>query len=83
MKKSTITVAFEQEKLKAIQFYLGKNNTTLAAELGLFLNRLYKKYVPSQTREYIESRAESENSPRPQPSRAAECSDPDMAKEGK
>ena len=25
MKKATVTVSFEQEKLKAVQFYAGKN----------------------------------------------------------
>lgn len=82
MKQAAITAAFEQEKLRAVRFYLSKSGTTLEAELDTFLEKLYRKYVPSQTREYIESRAEPENSPRPQPSRAAKCPDPDMAKEG-
>lgn len=81
MKQVTITAAFEQEKLRAVRFYLSKNGTTLEAELDTFLEKLYRKYVPSQTREYIESRAEPENSLRPQLSRAAKCSDPDMTKE--
>ena len=55
MKKATITVTFEQEKLKAVQFYLGKSGASLEAELDGFMERLYKKYVPSRTREYIES----------------------------
>ena len=55
MKKVTVTVACEQEKLRAIQFYLAKGNTSLEAELDRFLERLYKKYVPAQTREYIDS----------------------------
>ena len=60
MKKATISVAVEQEKLRAIQFYMGKSGTSLEAELDDFMARLYKKYVPSQTREYIESRESSE-----------------------
>lgn len=63
MKKATITVSFEQEKLKAIQFYAGKNGTALELELDAFMEKLYKKYVPSQTREYIESMTEPEESP--------------------
>ena len=58
MKKATVTVSFEQEKLKAVQFYAGKNGTSLELELDTFMEKLYKKYVPSQTREYIESMAE-------------------------
>ena len=53
MKKATVTVSFEQEKLKAVQFYAGKNGTSLELELDMFMEKLYKKYVPSQTREYI------------------------------
>ena len=55
MKKATVTVSFEQEKLNAVQFYAGKNGTSLELELDTFMEKLYKKYVPSQTREYIES----------------------------
>ena len=65
MKKATITVTFEQGKLKAVQFYLGKSGAALEAELDDFMAKLYKKYVPSQTREYIESGEEPEPRPRP------------------
>ena len=54
MKRMTITVSYEQEKLKALQFYAGKNGTSLESDLDAFMEKLYKKYVPSQTREYIE-----------------------------
>ena len=67
MKKTTISVAVEQEKLRAIQFYMGKNETSLEAELGEFMAKLYKRYVPSQTREYIESMDDPENRSRPGP----------------
>lgn len=75
MKKATITVTFEQEKLKAIQFYMSKCETSLEAELDDFMAKLYKKYVPSQTREYIESGEYPESRPRPRaerPDRSAE-----------
>ena len=36
MKKATVTVSFEQEKLKAVQFYVGKNGTSLELELDIF-----------------------------------------------
>lgn len=35
MKKATVTVSFEQEKLKAVQFYAGKNGTSLELELDM------------------------------------------------
>lgn len=55
MKKATVTIVFEQEKLRAVQFYMGKKETSLEAELDEFMDRLYEKFVPSQTREYIEN----------------------------
>ena len=71
MKKVTVTVAFEQEKLRAIQFYLAKGNTSLEAELDQFMARIYKKIVPAQTREYIDSMAGTEERPRAKPERPA------------
>ena len=68
MKKATITISFEQEKLKAVQFYMSKSGTSLEAELDDFMGRLYKKFVPSQTREYLESQAEADHPPRHRPS---------------
>lgn len=69
MKKATITIAFDQAKLKAIQFYAAKNGTSLESELDTFMNKLYKRHVPSQTREYIESTDDPEERPRPRTAR--------------
>ena len=82
MKKTTISVAVEQEKLRAIQFYMGKNETSLEAELGEFMAKLYKGYVPSQTREYIESMDDPEDRSRPRPNRITKPAGPDAGKEG-
>lgn len=71
MKKTTVSIQIEQEKLRALQFYAGKKESSLEAELEEFAEKLYEKYVPVQTREYIESLAEAAPKPRPRPSRAA------------
>ena len=71
MKKATVTISFDQEKLKAIQFYAGKSGSSLKSDLDEFMEKLYKRYVPSQTREYIESMAEPEEQPRPATGQAA------------
>lgn len=81
MKKTTISVAVEQEKLRAIQFYMGKSETSLEAELGEFMAKLYKRYVPSQTREYIESRESSEEPARPKSGKPARTTEPIQAEE--
>lgn len=58
MKNATLSIAFEQEKLSALRFYAGKKEADIQAELDDCLQKLYEKYVPAQTREYIESRTE-------------------------
>lgn len=73
MKKANITIGFEQEKLKALQFYATKKDISLQDELDDALQKLYEKYVPTQTREYIESMADAEK-PRTRPSRPAPAS---------
>ena len=75
MKKVTVTVACEQEKLRAIQFYLAKGNTSLETELDQFMARIYKKIVPAQTREYIDSMEATEERPRAKP----ECPAPSVS----
>ena len=69
MKKTTISIEIETEKLRAIQFYAAKKDTTLEAEIEEFVAKTYEKYVPAQTREYIESAEESEPRPRPRAER--------------
>ena len=72
MKKGTVTIGFEQEKLRAIQFYTGKKGSSLESELDDFMQKLYEKYVPAQTREYIESMAEPEEKPKVRLNRPAD-----------
>ena len=64
MRKVTISVQVDAEKLRAIQFYVGRKNSTVEAELEDCVNKIYEKYVPAQTREYIESIAASTRSTR-------------------
>ena len=64
MRKVTISVQVEAEKLRAIQFYVGKKDSSLEAELDDCITKIYEKYVPAQTREYIESMSGAERKPR-------------------
>jgi len=54
MRKVTISLQVDAEKLRAIQFYVGKKDSTLESELEDCITKIYEKYVPAQTREYIE-----------------------------
>ena len=57
MRKVTVSVQVDAEKLRAIQFYAGRKDSTVEAELEGCVEKLYEKYVPGPTREYIESMA--------------------------
>lgn len=54
MKKETITVGMDAEKLRATKRYMGKKDADLEQELCDQLQRLYEKYVPASVREYID-----------------------------
>ena len=64
MRKVTVSVQVDAEKLRAIQFYAGRKDSSMEAELEDCVNKIYEKYVPAQTREYIESIASLERSSR-------------------
>lgn len=54
MKQSVIQVKFEMNKYNALKRYALKKEVHLEQELEETLNRLYKKLVPVDVREYIE-----------------------------
>lgn len=64
MRKVTVSVQVDAEKLRAIQFYAGRKQSSMEAELEDCVNKIYEKYVPAQTREYIESIAALARPPR-------------------
>ena len=65
MRKVTISLQVDAEKLRAIQFYVGKKDSTLESELDDCITKIYEKYVPAQTREYIECMSAPERPSRP------------------
>lgn len=67
MKKATITVAFDEEKLHALEFSLKKAGSSVQARLEQALGQLYEQTVPAPVREYLDSRV----TPAPWPRRPA------------
>lgn len=63
MKKETIAISLEAEKLRAIKKYMEKKEADLQAEMADQLQKLYEKYVPANVREYIYEREEEEIAP--------------------
>ena len=64
MRKVTISIQVDAEKLRALQFYVGKKDSTLESELEDCIAKIYEKFVPAQTREYIECMSAPERPPR-------------------
>ena len=65
MKKATITVSFDEDKLSALEFSLKKEGSSTQARLEETLAQLYEQTVPAPVREYLDSRA----APAPRPKR--------------
>lgn len=57
MKKTNVTIAFEDEKLSALRLYLEQKGTSLESELVSACENLYSKTVPNNVREFIELRS--------------------------
>lgn len=71
MKKATITVSYDAEKLGAIKQYMGKKELNVEQEMQDYLEKAYEKHVPAPVREYIESREPSEPARPNRPFRSA------------
>ena len=54
MKKTTITVTFDEEKLSALKMYLEQKNQTVEGELENSLSVLYNKTVPAGVLELLD-----------------------------
>ncbi len=56
MKKATVNIPFEGEKLKALRMYMKQKNLSVETVLGQELEGLYQKHVPSNVRFFLENR---------------------------
>ena len=70
MKKATVTVTFDDEKLGALEFSLRKEHSSVQAHMDDALKQLYEQTVPEPVREYLDSRAAPAARPR-RPARPA------------
>lgn len=69
MKNATLTVTFNTEKLDALTFHMEKKSADLQAELNETIQKLYEKYVPQATREYIDDKVSRDAAGRERPRR--------------
>lgn len=63
MKKDTIAISIDAEKLRAIKKYMEKKEANLELEMEDQLQKLYEKYVPANVREYIDERDDEQIKP--------------------
>ena len=70
MKKSSITIPFEDEKLQALRLFSGKKNADIDSELEDALQKLYEKYVPKDARELVEMMAGGDTAAKPRAKKA-------------
>ena len=75
MSKTNITISFDEEKLSALNFSLGKENSSAQQRMEQTLAELYEKAVPEPLREYLDSKA----APAPKSKRPAKKSAPKAA----
>ncbi len=69
MRNTTLTISFNTEKLDALNFHMGKREADLQTELNDTVQRLYEKYVPQATREYIDDKVMRDAAGRERPRR--------------
>ena len=68
MKKAAITLAFDEDKLSALEFSLKKEGSSVQARLEQTLGQLYERIVPASVRDYLDSRVAPASWPkRPRP----------------
>ena len=68
MKKTNITISFDEEKLNTLKVYLNDKQTTVEDELVKNLDAMYLKMVPANVRDYFVKRAGgSVEKPAPKP----------------
>jgi hypothetical protein len=74
MEKVQLTVIIESERLDALKFFMSsKEKITPQKALERALEEMYEKYVPADTREYLDSKRKPAAPVRPRPKRPAKA----------
>jgi hypothetical protein len=84
MKKTSITITWEEDKLSAMRLYLAEKDIQVEDALIKALESLYAKAVPQPVQHYLELRsgtAESAAQPKPKPESKPKQNPPTSEKE--
>ena len=60
MKKVSVTVQYDEEKLSTIKIFIEKKGLNINDEIIKFIDSQYTKQVPAQVRGFFNMKAESE-----------------------
>lgn len=65
MKKTNISIMYDDEKLSAIRLYMSQRDLDIKEELEKSVDSLYSKYVPANVREFIDMKSSQTKPPKP------------------
>ena len=65
MKKTSVNIMYDDEKLNAIRLYMSQRDLDFKEELEKSVDTLYSKYVPANVREFIDMKSLQAKPPKP------------------
>ena len=65
MKKTSLSIMYDDEKLNAIKLYMSQRDLDFKEELEKSVDSLYAKYVPANVREFIDMKGSQVKPPKP------------------
>ena len=65
MKKTSVCIMYDDEKLNAIRLYMSQRDLDFKEELEKSVDALYTKYVPANVREFIDMKSSQVKPPKP------------------
>ena len=65
MKKTSVSIMYDDEKLNAIRLYMSQRDLDCKEELEKSVDTLYAKYVPANVREFIDIKGSQVKTPKP------------------
>ena len=72
MKKTSVSIMYDDEKLNAIRLYMSQRDLDFKEELEKSVDSLYAKYVPANVREFIDMKGSQVKPPKPNKSKPQE-----------
>lgn len=65
MKKTSVSIMYEDEKLNAVKMYMEQRDLDFKEEHEKSVDSLYAKYVPANVREFIDMKGSQVKTPKP------------------